>query len=219
MTAPIRVALADDEVLFCDGISMLIESQDDLEFVGAAYNGVDIVQLVADSTPDIVLMDIRMPGADGITATRSILRSGAVSTPRVIVLTTHQRDTAVLEAIDAGASGFLMKDATADFLLASIRTVHAGKSVMAPATSVALIRDLVGGAPVGRDESVIAMLSPRETELFRLAARGLSNTEIAEAVFISESTVKSHISNILAKMGLSSRLQLVALAYEYKLLD
>ena len=213
----IRVAIADDQVLFCSGIQMLLESQDDLEFAGAAYDGDAIVVLAAAVRPDVILMDIRMPKADGITATQRILASAGSEAPRIIVLTTHQRDTAVIGAISAGASGFLMKDATPEFLLASIRTVHSGKSVISPSTSIALIHDLAPSRPGPANDAVISVLSAREKEVFLLAARGLSNSEIATSSFISESTVKSHISSILAKLDLSSRLQLVALAYEHRL--
>lgn len=215
MTTPIRVAIADDQVLFCSGIAMLIESQSDLEFVGAAYDGDAIVDLAAAESPDIILMDIRMPKADGITATQRIVAGNSAA--RIIVLTTHQRDAAVLNAINAGAAGFLMKDASPEFLLASIRTVHSGKSVIAPSTSVALIHELTPTSAGPANDKVISVLSAREKEVFLMAARGLSNAEIAVSSFISESTVKSHISSILAKLALNSRLQLVALAYENRL--
>lgn len=215
----IRVAIADDQVLFCSGIQMLIESQDDLEFVGAAYDGEAIGPLAEAQQPDIILMDIRMPKVDGITATERILAAAGAVAPRIIVLTTHQRDTAVLHAISAGASGFLMKDATPEFLLASIRTVHDGKSVISPNGSLALIHDLSPRRPGPANDAVLADLTVRQKEVFHLAARGLSNAQIAAAAFISETTVKSHISSVLAKLGLASRLQLVALAYENRLVQ
>jgi len=213
----IRVAIADDQVLFCSGIQMLIDSQEDLEFVGAAYDGEAIRALAAAERPDVILMDIRMPKSDGITATAQILQDAGATVPRVIVLTTHQRDTAVVSAIAAGASGFLMKDSTPEFLLASIRTVHEGKSVISPHGSLALLHDLSPRRPGAANEGVIAGLTVRQKEVFHLAARGLSNAEIAASAFISETTVKSHISTVLAKLGLASRLQLVALAYENRL--
>ena len=213
----IRIAIADDQVLFCSGIQMLIESQDDLEFVGSAYDGEAIRELAATEHPDVILMDIRMPKADGITATARILRDSGPTAPRVIVLTTHQRDTAVLQAIAAGASGFLMKDSTPEFLLASIRAVHDGKSVISPRGSLALLHDLSPRRQGPANEAVIAGLTVRQKEVFHLAARGLSNAEIAASAFISETTVKSHVSSVLAKLGLASRLQLVALAYENRL--
>ncbi|RLP71894.1 DNA-binding response regulator [Mycetocola tolaasinivorans] len=214
----IRVAIADDQVLFCSGIAMLIESQDDLEFVGAVYDGEAIVALAAEQTPDVILMDVRMPLDDGISATRKILDAQGAAAPRVIVLTTHQGDSAVLRAIEAGASGFLMKDATPEFLLETIRTVSSGRQVIAPANTVALIRDLAPAGPGPANEEAIAALSAREKETFLLAARGLTNSEIAATLFISESTVKSHISSIIGKLALTSRLQIVALAYEHRLL-
>lgn len=220
MTRPIRVAIADDQVLFCSGIEMLIESQDDLAFVGSAYDGEAIVELAGAERPDVILMDIRMPKADGITATERILANGGEDdSPQIIVLTTLQRDTAVLSAINAGAAGFLTKDATPEFLLASIRTVHSGRSVIAPATTVALIHDLAPQRTAQANESAIASLSVREKEVFLLAARGLSNADIAASAFVTESTVKSHISSILSKLALTSRLQLVAFAYENRLVQ
>ena len=212
MSAPITVAIADDQKLFCAGVEMLIDSQDDLKFVGAAYDGPGAVELAGDTAPDIFLMDIRMPGLDGIAATRQIM-AGSGTPPSVIVLTTYQRDVAVLKAINAGASGFLMKDSTPEFLLASIRTVHAGQSVLAPNNTMELIRGLAGPEkPV--NEAAIESLSAREREVFLFAARGLSNADIATTAFIGETTVKSHMSSILTKLGMASRVQLVALAYE-----
>ncbi|ARC56162.1 Transcriptional regulatory protein DegU [Frondihabitans sp. 762G35] len=216
--SPIRVAIADDQRLFCSGIQMLIESQSDLEFAGAAYDGDTIVNLAATVGPDVILMDIRMPGRNGITATEAICDRAGDAAPKVIILTTHERDVAVLQAITAGASGFLLKDTNPDFLLAAIRTVHEGQSVIAPRSTVALIQDLIpaGGKPA--DQSVIQALSVREKEIFLLAARGLTNAEIASTAFISETTVKSHVSSIFAKLDLTSRLQIVAFAYEHGLL-
>ena len=211
MTHPIRVAIADDQVLFCSGIEMLIRSQDDLEFVGAAYDGEQVLELVEREHPDVVLMDIRMPKADGISATQRI--RAAEGAPRVIVLTTHQRDIAVIGAINAGASGFLMKDATPEFLLAAIRAVHSGKSVIAPASPPPQLFDVETRSMPAPNDEAIEKLSGREKEIFLLAARGLSTAEIAAQAFVSESTVKSHISSILSKMELTSRLQLVALAH------
>lgn len=229
---PIRVAIADDQQLFCSGIEMLIESQDDLEFAGAAYDGAAAVALAADAHPDVMLMDIRMPVMDGIEATKRILDAADIpdeiapeesaGPPKIIMLTTFQRDEAVVRAIHAGAEGFVMKDTTPEFVLASIRTVHAGHSVIAPSDTADLIRAHTGlrrdpgrGRPV---EESISALSAREKEVFLLAARGLSNADIAQTAYISEATVKSHIRSILAKLALGSRVQLVAHAYENGLL-
>jgi len=217
MSERIRVAIADDHVLFCAGIEMIIRSQPDLEFVGTAHDGDEIVSVAAEVHPDVILMDIRMPKADGITATRKVLVASPCS--RVIVLTTHQRLEAVAHAIDAGAHGFLMKDARPELLLAAIRTVHEGNSVYAPSTTLALIRDLTPAVRAEPDQQAIAPLTTREREVYLLAARGLSNADIAESAFIGETTVKSHISSILAKLELASRLQLVAHAYSNHLVQ
>jgi len=227
----IRVAIADDQQLFCSGIQMLIESQADLEFVGAAYDGETAIALAQSARPDVILMDIRMPIIDGIEATTRILStpeglagdanetSSSVAQPKIIMLTTFQRDEAVIRAIRAGAEGFLMKDTTPEFVLASIRTVHAGHSVIAPSSTVDLIRQRTDPTNRGPAEEAIAVLSAREKEVFLLAARGLSNAEIAQAAYISESTAKSHIRSILAKLALTSRVHIVAHAYENGLLS
>jgi len=213
----IRVGIADDERLFCSGIGMLIGSQDDLSFAGAVHRGDDVVELVASAAPDVLLMDIRMPGLDGISATESLAVRGE-PTPRVIVLTTHRGDIAVQRALRAGARGFLMKDTTPELLLAAIRTVHGGGTVVAPTEPASLVRDIPAQPARARDDAAIAPLSPREREVYLLAARGRSNAEIAALAFISETTVKSHVSAILAKLELASRLQIVAHAWEHGLL-
>jgi len=208
----IRVAVVDDQPLFCSGIGMLLESQPDLEFAGAAHDGEAGVALAEQEFPDVMLMDLRMPLLDGIGATERI-RSTITGdqAPRIIVLTTFERDEAVTRAMRAGADGFVMKDTTPDFLLAAIRTVHAGHAVIAPKETAALF----GGERVRPPRTeAIAALSAREKEVFLLAARGLSNAEAGQVAFISETTVKSHMRSILQKLGLASRVQLVAFAYE-----
>ncbi|WP_025156625.1 response regulator [Leifsonia aquatica] len=207
----IRVAVVDDQPLFCSGIGMLLESQPDLEFAGAAHDGAAGVALVLRDRPQVVLMDLRMPVLDGIRATERI-RAEATGddAPRIVVLTTFERDEAVARAMRAGADGFVMKDTTPDFLLAAIRTVHAGHAVIAPKETAALF----GGERVPARTEAIAALSAREKEVFLLAARGLSNADAGQVAFISETTVKSHMRSILQKLGLASRVQLVAFAYE-----
>lgn len=217
MSPLIRVAIADDHVLFCAGIEMIVRSQPDLEFAGTAHDGEEIVALAAEENPDVILMDIRMPKTDGITATRNVLAGSPGS--RVIVLTTHQRQEAVAHAIAAGAHGFLMKDARPELLLAAIRTVYEGHSVYAPSTTLALIRDMAPAVRSEPDQRAIASLTTREREVYLLAARGLSNAEIAESAFIGATTVKSHVSSILAKLELASRLQLVAHAHNHRLVQ
>lgn len=206
----IRVAVADDQPLFCSGIAMLVESQDDLVFAGEAHDGEAAVALAREERPDVLLMDVRMPVLDGIAATARILaEAGEAGAPRVIVLTTFERDELVERAIRAGAHGFVLKDTTPEFVLAAIRTVHTGHAVIAPKQTADLFR-----AAAHRRPEAIAGLSAREKEVFLLAARGQSNGEIGEVAFISEATVKSHMRSILAKLGLTSRVQLVAFAYE-----
>jgi DNA-binding NarL/FixJ family response regulator len=217
----IRVGLVDDQALFRAGIRMLVSSQPDLEFVGEAGNGVDGVTMAADTLPDVILMDIRMPVMDGIDSTREILaaaeaRGGAI--PRVIVLTTFDLDEAATRAIRGGASGFLLKDTEPEFLLASIRTVHAGTSVIAAAATRELFQHFAAQTnPVTPD--AFATLTAREHDIFLLAARGLSNSEIAAGEFLSEATVKTHISRVLGKLGLRDRVQLVVFAFEHRLVE
>ncbi|RLP82194.1 DNA-binding response regulator [Mycetocola lacteus] len=219
MTA-IRVALVDDQSLFRAGIKMLIDSQPDLEFAGEAADGQEGIELVRNTAPDVVLMDVRMPNLDGIAATAAILeeadRSGKPA-PKIVVLTTFDLDEGAARALRIGASGFLLKDTQPEFLLAAIRTVFAGSAVIAPGA----VHDLfssVSAAPATRavPES-FSTLTGRETEIFRLAAAGLSNTEIATHEFLSEATVKTHISRVLAKLSLRDRVQLVVFAYEHGL--
>ncbi|MCJ1699812.1 response regulator transcription factor [Rathayibacter festucae] len=217
MTDTIRLVLVDDQALFRAGIRMLLSSQPDLEVVGEASDGAEGAELVGRLTPDVVLMDIRMPGVDGIESTRRILADAAekgVEPPRILVLTTFDLDEAAARAIRAGASGFLLKDTEPGFLLASVRTVHAGTAVVAASATRELFEHF--GAPGSGRETPAAFgtLTDREREIFHLAARGLSNTEIARAEFLSEATVKTHISRTLGKLGLRDRVQLVVYAYE-----
>ena len=216
MSGPIRVVLADDQPLFSAGLQMILRSQADIEYAGDAVNGEAAVALVQETEPDVVLMDIRMPVMDGITATRKIMDDSTKRSPRVIVLTTIQHDEAVVRAIQAGAAGFLTKDTTPDFLLAAIRTVHSGHSVMAPALTNELLRDYTTPGPV--IDTVLDDLSGRERDVFLLAAKGLGNADIAGELFLSEATVKSHVGSILGKLKLKNRIQLVAFAYQNHLL-
>jgi DNA-binding NarL/FixJ family response regulator len=218
MSARIRVALVDDQALFRAGIRMLVSSQADLEFVGEAGNGQEALDLLAVTVADVVLMDIRMPVMDGIEATARLMSAefaGAAAPPRVIVLTTFDLDEAAARAIRGGASGFVLKDADPEFLLAAIRTVHAGNSVIAAAQTRELFEHFATPAPA--IPAAFGQLTEREREIFALAARGLSNNEIATREFLSEATVKTHISRVLGKLGLRDRVQLVVFAYEHGL--
>ena len=209
----IRVVVVDDQALYRDGIAMLLEAQDDLELVGQAGDGAAAVQVVAAARPDVVLMDIRMPGMDGLSATQRIL--ALPTPPRVIVVTTFRQDEAVARAIRAGAAGFVTKDIEPSFLIATIRTVHAGQAVIAPAATFDLLARF---APTSEpDPEAIAALSAREKDVFLLMAKGLSNAEIAADSWIEETTVKTHVGSILAKLGLRSRVQVVAYAWEHGL--
>lgn len=211
---PIRVVLVDDQSLFRAGIRMVIDSQSDLEVVGEAANGREALEVVRSTHPDVVLMDIRMPVMDGLAATAELLTDTAP--PRVVMLTTFDLDEAAARAIRGGASGFLLKDADPDFLLAAIRTVHAGSQVIAASAT----RDLFASVTDASTRPVPAAyddLTDREREIFALAARGLSNAEIAGREFLSEATVKTHISRILAKLSLRDRVQLVVFAFDHGL--
>lgn len=209
----IRVVLVDDQALFRAGIRMLVASQPDLEVVGEAGNGQEALDVVRATRPDVVLMDIRMPVMDGLTATAEILTRP--EPPRIVMLTTFDLDEAAARAIRQGASGFLLKDADPEFLLAAIRTVHAGSSVIAASATRDLFAHFAEAPkPVPLQ---FAALTDREKEIFALAARGLSNAEIAGREYLSEATVKTHISRILTKLALRDRVQLVVFAFEHGL--
>jgi DNA-binding NarL/FixJ family response regulator len=217
----IRVALVDDQAMFRRGVSMIVRSQPDLEVVGEAGDGEQAVALVEREHPDVVLMDVRMPVLDGVAATKRILADATArgeTGPRIIVLTTFDLDADAASAIRAGASGFVLKDADPDFLIAAIRTVHAGTAVVAASATRALLARF---EPAERRPVPVAFttLTTREREVFALAAKGLSNSEIARTEFVSEATVKTHISNVLTKLGLRDRVQLVVFAYENGLVD
>jgi len=222
MSKRIRVGLVDDQALFRAGIRMLVSSQPDLEFVGEAGNGVEGIAMAADRKPDVILMDIRMPVMDGIESTRAILAASEArgeAAPRIVVLTTFDLDEAATRAIRGGASGFLLKDADPEFLLSAIRTVHSGTAVIAAAATRELFEHFDSQHSGGAAPAEFGDLTSREREIFLLAARGLSNAEIASSEFLSEATVKTHISRVLGKLGLRDRVQLVVYAYENRLTD
>jgi DNA-binding NarL/FixJ family response regulator len=219
---PIRVALVDDQLLVRAGFRMVIDSQPDLRVVAEAGDGAKAVRAVADQPVDVVLMDVRMPGVDGLTATEQITTrtpSPGAPAPRVIVLTTFDLDEYVLGAIRAGASGFLLKDAPPEEMLAAIRTVHAGDAVIAPSATRRLLERLVTALPgrTGLDPATaagLAQLTDREREVLLLIARGRSNAEIAAELYLAEATVKTHVGRVLAKLGARDRVQAVVIAYE-----
>jgi DNA-binding NarL/FixJ family response regulator len=216
----IRVALVDDQALFRAGIRMLVSSQADLEFVGEAGNGAAGVDMAATVRPDVILMDIRMPVMDGIDATVAIIaaaEAAGTTPPRIVVLTTFELDESAGRAIRGGASGFLLKDADPEFLLAAIRTVHAGSAVIAASATRELFAHFDAPAPEQEEPAAYGTLTSRERDIFALAALGLSNAEIAAGEFLSEATVKTHISRILAKLALRDRVQLVVYAFQHRL--
>jgi len=213
----IRIVLVDDQPLFRRGLRMVIDSQPDLEVVGEAGDGEQAVALVAETRPDVVLMDIRMPVLDGIGATARILDAEGAGAPRVLVLTTFDLDEGAARAIRSGASGFVLKDADPEFLLAAIRTVHAGSAVIAPGATRELFEHFGSGSARAVETEEYRALTERERGVFHLVARGLSNSEIAGREYLSEATVKTHISRILAKLALRDRVQVVVYAYEHGL--
>jgi DNA-binding NarL/FixJ family response regulator len=219
VNAPIRVVLVDDQSLFRAGIRMLVDSQPDLEIVGEAADGAEGIDVIRATQPDVVLMDIRMPRMDGLAATAVILADPVAERgrpPRIVMLTTFDLDEAAAHAIRQGASGFLLKDADPEFLLAAIRTVHSGSAVIAASATRELFA-AVSPVPARPVPPTYGALTEREREIFALAARGLSNAEIAAREFLSEATVKTHISRILAKLSLRDRVQLVVFAFEHGL--
>ena len=217
---PVRVALVDDQPLVRAGLRMVIDSQPDLQVVVEADDGRDALHRLATTASDVVLMDVRMPGMDGLSATRALLADGgraAAGDPRVVVLTTFDLDEYVLDAIRAGASGFLLKDAQPEELLTAIRTVHQGDAVIAPSSTRRLMERLVTALPpeeAAGPQEALAGLTSREREVLVLMARGRSNTEIATDLFVAEATVKTHVGRILSKLDARDRVQAVVTAYE-----
>lgn len=213
----IRVVFVDDQVMVRDGFVMVVESQDDMEVVGEAGDGVEALELLAARRADVVLMDVRMPRLDGVEATRRLLAHP--DAPKVIVLTTFDLDEHAFAALQAGASGFLVKDAPAEDLLAAIRTVHRGDAVIAPSTTRRLLDHVAADLPVRHGApDPVASLTDRERDVLLLIARGDSNATIARRLFLSEGTVKTHVGRILAKLGLRDRVQAVIYAYEHRLI-
>ena len=208
----IRVMLVDDQAMVRAGLRMIVETAGDMTVVGEAGDGLDAIELAQRCAPDVVLMDVRMPRLDGIEATARIVRSDG---PRVLMLTTFDLDDYVYAALRAGASGFLLKDAEAEQLLDAIRVVRRGDALLAPSVTRLLVEEVLRvGAPQRRALPGMADLTERETDVLVLVARGLSNAEIAERLYLGEATVKTHVGRILAKLGLRDRVQVVVAAYE-----
>ncbi|MEV4225338.1 response regulator transcription factor [Nonomuraea sp. NPDC049725] len=206
----IRVVVADDHLVVRTGFAELLGTQPDFAVVATAADGAEAVRACREHAADVVLMDVRMPGTDGIEATRRLAGPGG---PRVLILTTFDLDEYVYDALRAGASGFLLKDVTAERLFDAVRVVAAGEALLAPAVTRRLIDEFARQRP-GRPVGSLAGLTPRETEVLRLVAEGLSNPEIASRLTITEETVKTHVSRVLGKLGLRDRTQAVVAAYE-----
>jgi DNA-binding NarL/FixJ family response regulator len=211
---PIRIIVADDHDVVRTGFAGLLDTQPDFTVVGTAADGAEAIRVSNQQAPDVVLMDIRMPGMDGIEATRHLTHPGGDG-PRVLILTTFDLDEYVYDAIRAGASGFLLKDVTAERLFDAVRVIAAGDALLAPTVTRRLIAEF---ATLHRQPhtppTALAALTPRETEVLRLVAEGLSNPEIAARMTITEETVKTHVSRVLTKLGLRDRTQAVVTAYE-----
>jgi DNA-binding NarL/FixJ family response regulator len=212
--APIRVLVVDDQELVRLGFCVILDAADGITVVGEAANGEAAVSQVAEHEPDVVLMDIRMPGMDGLEATRRIT-GGPEAAPKVVMLTTFDLDDYVYEALRAGASGFLLKDSPRHDLIAAVRAAAAGDALLAPSVTRRLIEQFARRPPeTSPSPSQLASLTARERDVLLLLARGHSNAEIATVLFVSEATVKTHVGNLLAKLGLRDRVQAVILAYE-----
>ena len=212
----VRVLVADDQAVVRAGFRLILDDADDIEVIGEAADGRAAVDLARTRRPDVVLMDVRMPVLDGIAATRLLAGPGAPDPPAVLVVTTFDLDEYVFGAFTAGASGFLLKDVSPARLVDGVRTVAAGESVVAPRATRRLVAEYVATAPDPSPETVarLAALTPREQEILARVARGLSNSEIGRELHLSEATVKTHVSRVLAKLNLRSRVQAVVLAYD-----
>lgn len=209
----IRVLVADDQELLRSAVTMIVQSQDDMEVVGQAANGLEAVQLSASIGPDVVVMDVRMPVLDGVEATRRIVAAGP--TPKVLVLTTFDLDEHAFGALQAGASGFLLKDAPGERIVDAIRSVAAGDAVISPSTTRRLLDHIAGSlTPTPNAGAALQSLTDRERDVFHQLATGASNSEIAQHLFLSETTVKTHVGHILSKLQLRDRVQAVVFAYE-----
>jgi DNA-binding NarL/FixJ family response regulator len=213
--APVRIVVADDHQIVRSGFAGLLDTQPDFTVVGTASGGAEAIRVCREASPDVVLMDVRMPGMDGIEATRKLIGPSG-DRPRILILTTFDLDDYVYDALRAGASGFLLKDVTAEQLFHAVRVIAAGEALLAPTVTRRLIREFASQRP--RTDSSraarLATLTPRETQVLRLMAEGLSNPEIAARFVVTEETVKTHVSRILAKLGLRDRTQAVVTAYE-----
>ena len=211
----IKVLIADDQALLRGGLKAMLDVEDDIEVVAEAEDGAQAVEEALRAHPDVILMDVRMPELDGIEATRRLLSNGGVGETKVVMLTTFDMDEYVFDALRAGASGFLLKDVPPERLIDGIRAVANGDALLAPSITRRLIEEFVRSGPgTTAPPPALGDLTARELEVLQLIARGLSNAEIAKELFVSETTVKTHVAHVLMKLGLRDRVQAVVLAYE-----
>ena len=214
----VRVALADDQAMVRTGFRLILEAEDDIVIVGEASDGEQALDVTRRSQPDVVLMDIQMPKMDGLEATRRIGQDKAIRS-RVLILTTFEQDDYVFEALRAGASGFLLKNARPEDLVQAVRVVAAGDALLAPSITRRVIEEYSRRPAPRRDDTNLANLTEREVEVLRLLATGLSNAELAARLYVSEGTIKTHLSHVLTKLGLRDRVQAVVFAYEHGLVE
>ncbi|MGO3089792.1 MAG: response regulator [Galactobacter sp.] len=215
----IRVCIVDDQAMVRQGFGALLDAQPDVNVVGSAEDGADAVALVKRTDPDVVLMDIRMPRLNGLDATREVLAMPGERHPRIIILTTFDADEYVFSALRAGASGFLLKDATAEDLISAVRVVATGEALLSPSITRKLIEDYAARPAPRKLSSALNALTDRELDVMRQVATGETNAEIAARLFLSEQTVKTHVSRTLSKLGLRDRTQIVVTAYESGLVN
>jgi DNA-binding NarL/FixJ family response regulator len=210
----IRVALADDQALVRSGFASLLDAENDISVVGSVADGFAAVQLAREARPDVVLMDIRMPGLDGIAATREIARDPALAGVHVVILTTFGLDEYIFDALRAGAAGFLVKDTDAAELIRAVRVIASGEGLLSPAVTRRLIAEFAARTRSMAPSPGLSELTAREREVLGLVASGLSNEDIARRIYVSQSTVKTHVARAMAKLGARDRAQLVVIAYE-----
>jgi DNA-binding NarL/FixJ family response regulator len=214
----ISVVLVDDQALIRTGFKMILESEDDIEIVGEAGDGEQGVVAVRRLRPDVVLMDVQMPTMDGLEATSRIVQEDSISS-RIVILTTFERDDYIFDALRAGASGFLLKNSPPDELVHAVRVVAAGEALLAPSVTRKVIEEFLEQPARHNSEAELGRLTERETEILKLLATGKSNAELARHLFVGEGTIKTHVSNVLTKLGLRDRMQAVIFAYESGLIE
>jgi len=214
----VRVVLVDDQALIRTGFKMILETEDDIEVVGEASDGEQAISMTRSVRPDVVLMDVQMPTMDGLEATGRIVRDANVPS-RIVILTTFERDDYVFEALRAGASGFLLKNAPPEELVHAVRVVAAGDALLAPSVTRKVIEGFIRRPAHRSNEAELRRLTERETEILQLLATGKSNSELADHLFVGEGTIKTHVSSVLTKLGLRDRMQAVIFAYESGLIE